>query len=161
LLQEAVEAARRLAGVWAALSDRSRPVAERLAGPLPGIEAWRALTEAVESAVGYPAQLLQAMAIDASALESATELVAFGRLARFDDALRVFEVGPPAVLVGPEDAHSLVVANADASGLRVAAQWSLRDGEVIALGDAAAYFATWGRDFLEAYIDARAGDRPA
>src|SRR3979411_1247339 len=50
LLQETVEAARRLAAMWMALSDRSRPVAQRLTDPLPGTSAWRAFTEAVAGA---------------------------------------------------------------------------------------------------------------
>jgi hypothetical protein len=155
LLQEAVEAARRLLGVWLALSDRSRPVAERLAGPLPGSEPWRALTAAAASASERPAQLLQAMAIDASALQSAEELVAFPRLADFEALLRVFDTGTPIVLLAPEAPRELLVANVDAAGARVEARWSLADDEVIALGDAAGYFVTWARDFLEAYIDAR------
>jgi hypothetical protein len=154
LMQEAVEAARRLAGVWVALSDRSRTVAQRLSGPLPGADAWRAFVEVVVSAPG-PAHLLRAMAIDSSAAESAQELFEFEDLAQFEPLMRVFEPGPPVALLTPEAPPMLLFASADAEGQRIEAYWSLERDDVTALGDATGYFVTWARDFLGAYIDAR------
>lgn len=153
LLQEAVEAGRRLVGVWAALSDRSRPVAQRLAGPLPGSDAWVAFTEAVSSAAD-PMDLLRKMAIDSSAIESAKELVEYEGLGLFEAPIRVFAAGTPAAFVVPTPAL-LVVGNVDAEGSRVEAGWSLERDNVTALGDATGYFVTWARDFLGAYIEGR------
>jgi hypothetical protein len=155
LLQEAVEAARRLAGVWAALSDRSQPVAQRLGHTLPGPELWQSFAEAVASARERPAQLLQAMAIDASAMESATELTAFAGLEAFEEAVRVFASGTPSTLSDPATPSGLLVVCVDAAGHRIEARWLLADDAVIALGDATGYFVTWARDFLGAYIEAR------
>jgi hypothetical protein len=154
LMQETVEAARRLAAVWAALSDRSRTVSQRLAGPLPGPDVWRAFVDAVTSAPG-PAHLLRAMAIDASAAESARELLEFEDLAQFEPLIRVFEPGPPVALVTAEVPPMLLVGSTDAEGRRIEAYWSLDRDDVTALGDATGYFVTWSRDFLGAYIDAR------
>ena len=155
LLQEAVEAARRLAAVWSALSDRSRPVARRLAGPLPGAAAWRSFTTAV-AAASDGRQLLREMTVDSSALQSAEELVEYPALARFEAPIRVFELGPPAALSLDDTSATLLVRNIDASGSLVEAAWSLERDRVTALADATGYFVTWARDFLGAYIEGRA-----
>ena len=156
LVQEAVEAARRLSAVWLALSDRTRPVAHRLAGPLPGAQAWMRFAEAVGVAAARPAALLEAMAIDASALQSAEELAAFDGLARFAVPLCAYEAGPPTVTVLAGTPQTLLLSNVDAGGEPVEARLSLTEEQTIALGDAAGDFVTWARDFLGAYIDARA-----
>ncbi|MSQ42237.1 MAG: hypothetical protein EXR65_04290 [Dehalococcoidia bacterium] len=155
LAQEAVEAARRLNAVWDALSDRTRPVAQRLAGPLPGVAAWERFAAAVEAHAERPAALLEAMALDASALQSAEELAAFSGLARFAVPLRVFAPGPPVVTVVAGPVPSLLLSNVGADGAAVEARLSLADEQVIALGDAAGDFVTWAGDFLGAFIDAR------
>lgn len=155
LLQEAVEAARRLNAVWLALTDRTRPVAESLAGPLPGSAAWTAFAATVSAAAADPAALLDAMAIDASALDSAEELAAFDGLARFAVPLRLFESGVPAVTVTPGPPPSLLLSTVDAAGDPAEARLSLADDQVVALGDAAGDFVTWALDFLGAFIDAR------
>jgi hypothetical protein len=152
LLQEAVEAARRLAGVWEALTDRRQPVSHRLSSPLPRADAWHSFVEAAAAARDRPELLLQAMAIDSSALQSAVELAAYDGLANFEAPLRVFEAGPPIVLLDPS---GLLAVGADTGGERVEARWALADDPIVALGDATGYFVTWARDFLEAYIDAR------
>ena len=155
LVQEAVEAARRLNAVWIALTDRTRPVAQRLAGPLPGAEAWAGFAAAVAAASADPAALLEAMAIDASALESAEELAAFDGLVRFAVPLRVFEAGVPTVTVHPGPPPTLLLSTVDAAGEAIEARLPLADEQVVALGDAAGDFVTWALDFLGAFIDAR------
>ena len=158
LLQEAVEAARRLAAVWGALSDRSRPVARRLADPLPGAEAWARFADAVAEAARaeHPAALLRMMAIDESALQSAQELCAFDGLARFEVPLRVYEPGPPVVAVlGGGPTGTLLLTNATPSGENLVTRMTLADEQIVALGDAAGDFATWAADFLGAYIEGR------
>ena len=159
LVQEAVEAARRLAAVWGALTDRTRPVARSLAGLLPGAEAWARFASAVEEAAAaeHPAALLRAMAIDDSALQSVEELCAFDGLARFGVPLRVYEPGPPVVTVSGSAPGVLLLSNSTAAGEPVEARMSLSDEQIIALGDATGDFTTWASDFLGAYIEGRAG----
>ncbi len=162
LVQEAVEAARRLAAVWVALTDRTRPVARTLAGPLPGTDDWLRFAAAVEEAAlaEQPAALLRAMAIDDSALESAEDLCAFTGLARFEVPLRVYEAGPPAATVlgsapGTLLLSSTALPSTALAGAPVEARMSLSDEQIIALGDAAGDFSSWAGDFLGAYIEAR------
>ena len=163
LVQEAIESARRLNAVWIALTDRTRTVARRLAGPLPDAGDWTRFAVDVALAAERPGALLEAMAIDSSALKSAEELVAFSGLASFAAPMRVFEAGPPTVTTTPAASgrtSGLLLSNVDTSGAAVEARLSIADDHIIALGDAAADFATWARDFLGAYIDARGGLAP-
>ncbi|MSQ30549.1 MAG: hypothetical protein EXR64_00755 [Dehalococcoidia bacterium] len=164
LVQEAIEAARRLNHVWLALVDRTHPVARSLARPLPGAAAWTRFAADVALAEERPAALLEAMHLDGSALQSAEELAEFPGLASFATPMRAFEAGPPTVttLPGPAGgdgggAASLLLSNLDADGAPVEARLPLEDDHIIALGDAAGDFATWARDFLGAYIEAREG----
>lgn len=163
LVQEAMEAARRLVAVWEALTDRSRPVARSLAGPLPGAEGWTRFAAAVTQAAtaDRPAALLRAMAIDDSALQSAEELCAFDGLARFVVPLRVFEAGPPLVAItGGAPGTLLLARGADAASDGGAeARMALTDDQIVALGDATGDFATWAGDFLGAYLDGRSAAR--
>ena len=159
LVQEAIESARRLNTVWIALTDRTRPVAQRLAGSLARADDWTRFAEDVALAADRPAALLEAMSIDGSALQSAEELAAFAGLASFAAPMRVFEAGPPTVTAtsGAAGADALLLSNVDTAGSPVEARLSIADDHIIALGDAAGDFAAWARDFLGAYIDARAG----
>ncbi|MEX2446916.1 MAG: hypothetical protein WD734_06190 [Dehalococcoidia bacterium] len=155
LVQEAVEAARRLNLVWLALTDRSRPVAQRLAGPLPTAEDWTRFAEAVERAAERPESLLAEMAIDDSVLQSAEDLVGFEGLARFAVPLRVFDAGTPTVVTLPGTPPTLMLSNVTDGRYVLETRIPLVDEQVIALGDAAGDFVTWSRDFLGAFIDAR------
>lgn len=158
LVQEAIEAARRLAAVWEALTDRARPVARSLAGPLPGTAGWLRFAAAVEDVARAerPAALLRAMSIDESALQSAQELCAFEGLARFEVPMRVYEAGPPMASVqGGGAAATLLLSNVAADGQRVSTRMTLADEQIIALGDATGDFTTWAGDFLGAYIEGR------
>lgn len=157
LVQESVEAARRLAAVWGALSDRTQPVARSLAGPLPDAAAWLRFSGAVERAAAseQPASLLRAMSIDDSALPSAQELCTFAGLVRFAVPLRVYESGPPAATVLGTGPGILLLSNTDAAGALVEARMSLSDEQIVALGDATGDFTSWASDFLGAYIEAR------
>ena len=165
LVQESVEAARRLAAVWVALTDRTRPVARSLAGPLPDTSAWVRFARAVEDAAiaEHPAALLRAMAIDDSALQSVEELCAFQGLARFEVPMRVYEPGPPTATVSGTNPGALRLSNttpnATGTGDPIEARMSLSDEQIIALGDATGDFTAWAGDFLGAYIEGRAGAR--
>jgi hypothetical protein len=159
LLQEAAEAARRLAAVWHALADRTLPVARRLRGPLPGSEGFASMADAI-GMMEAPEEVLRLLAVDESALDSATELAAFGGLSWFTEVVRTAEAGPPSVRVepNPEPGQPPVLwwSGHDASGAAVETRLVLADEQVIALGDATGDFVTWAREFLAAYIDARA-----
>ena len=157
LVQEAIEAARRLAAVWVALTDRTRPVARTLAGPLPGADAWLRLARAVEEAAAaeHPAALLRMMSIDDSALQSAQELCAFEGLARFEVPLRVYAPGPPVVTLKSGAPGMLLLSNVASNGEPVEAKMALTDEQIVALGDSTGDFTTWASDFLGAYLEGR------
>lgn len=154
LLQEAVEAARRLAAVWHALADRTEVPARRLGRPLPGAESFAAMS-AVIAGVDDPGEILVRLGVDASAADSAAELAAFGGLPWFTEAIRSSEGGPPAVIVEAGAPPTLRWSGHDSDGVPREIAMQLEDPQVIALGDATGDFVTWARDFLGAYIDAR------
>lgn len=160
LLQESVEAVRRLAAVWHALGDRSEPPARRLRRPLPGAEAVRRMAEAV-GMTEEPRAVLARLGLGEEATESAEELISFGGLAWFAEAVRCAESGPPdlTVVASEEPGAPSVLrwSGYDRLGEPVHIEVALEDGQVIALGDATADFVTWAREFLGSYVDARAG----
>lgn len=156
LLQEAVEAARRLGAVVEALGDRSVPVARRLQRPLPGVAAWDALAERA-GMTEEAGDLLRALGLGEAARESAEELIAFGGLSWFSAAIRASESGPAAVTVEAGTPAMLHYRGFDAEGAEAAVAFALDDDRVIALGDATGDFVMWAREFLGAYIDARGG----
>lgn len=158
LLQEAVEAGRRLALVCHALSDRTVPPARAMTRPLPGLEEWQAFAAAIGK-FDEPAHVLDWLHVDQSARQSAEELLAWGGLSRLNAAVRVLEGGPPEVLTERDDAGiaTLVLRAYTPTGERTEARLPLVDDQIIALGDMAGDFVTWTRDFLGAYLDARAG----
>lgn len=160
LLQESVEAVRRLTAVWGALSDRTVPPARRLRRPLPGADEVHALAGLV-GMTEEPRDLLARLGIGEDGADSAHELASFGGLTWFAEAVRCAESGPPDVTLAPPEepgrASRLVWSGTDRSGAPVRIEIELEDNQVIALGDATGDFVTWAREFLAAYIDARAG----
>jgi hypothetical protein len=156
LLQESVEAARRLAAVWHALADRSEPPVRRLQRPLPDAAAVGAMAEAVGQ-VEDPREILARLGVDDSAAESASELAAFGGLSWFAEAVRVAESGPPDVAVTPGAPAVLRWSGYALDGRSASIEVVLEDDQIVALGDATGDFVTWAREFLGAYVDARVG----
>ncbi len=160
LLQESVEAVRRLAAVWHALGDRREPPARRLRRPLPGASAVREMAETV-GMTEEPRALLAHLGVSDEAIESAEELASFGGLGWFAEAVRCAESGPPNLTIAPPEEPGgpsvLHWSGFDHAGEAVTIQVALEDSQVIALGDATADFVTWAREFLATYIDARAG----
>lgn len=154
LLQEAVEAARRLAAVWHALADRTQPPARRLQRPLPDAASFAAMATVV-GMVEEPDEILAYLNVDASASDSAAELAKFGGLAWFTEAIRCAEMGPPDVSIKSGTPPVLRWSGHDTGGTPREVVMELRDPQVIALGDATGDFVTWAREFLGAYIDAR------
>ena len=84
-----------------------------------------------------------------------------GHCARFAEAVRCAESGPPDLTVVPhEEAGAPAVlrwSGYDRVGEPVHIEVALEDSQVIALGDATADFVTWAREFLGSYIDGRTG----
>lgn len=160
LLQESVEAVRRLAAVWGALADRREPPARRLRRPLPDASAVRAMAEVIGMTEEARA-VLSHLGLGEEAIESAEEMLSFGGLSWFAEAVRCAESGPPDLtVVPPEEAGAPAVlrwSGYDHSGKPVHIEVALEDSQVIALGDATADFVTWAREFLGSYVDARAG----
>ncbi len=158
LLQEAVEAGRRLALVCIALAGRTVPPARALARPLPDFGEWQGFAEAV-GGFEEPAQILEWLHVDPSALQSAEEMLAFGGFSRLNAAVRVLEGGPAEALMERDETGTatLVLHSYTRSGERFEARLPLVDDQIIALGDMAGDFVAWTRDFLGAYLDARSG----
>jgi len=160
LLQESVEAVRRLAAVWHALGDRRESPARHLRRPLPGASAVREMAATV-GMTEDPRALLAYLGVTDDAIESAEELVSFGGLGWFAEAVRCAESGPPnlTVVASEEPGAPSVLhwSGFDHTGEAVRIEVALEDSQVIALGDATADFVTWAREFLGTYIDVRAG----
>ncbi len=159
LLQESVEAVRRLAAVWHALADRSEAPARRLRRPLPGADDVQRMADTVGMAEDARSVIALLGVGDAGA-DSAAEIITFGGLSWFADAVRCAESGPPDVSVVPSEEPGGVPwlhwSGFDRNGHPRRIEVELEDNQVIALGDATGDFVTWAREFLAAYIDARA-----
>src|SRR5260370_41580798 len=61
LAEQLGEACRRLTAVHAALSDRRIPIARSLLAPLPGLDAWRVLTQ--QAGTFTPEQMLRQLSL--------------------------------------------------------------------------------------------------
>lgn len=158
VVQEMVEAARHLAAVWIALSDRSRPVGRRLLGPLPRADDWAAFVAAVDGVA--PDQLRRALGLDESVLEALEELSAMPALGWYEPLVRAFEAGPPSWLTAPavEAARrpiSLQVVGRGVDGTPTEVSLALTEDDIVALGDATADFTRLARELLSAYVALR------
>ena len=160
LLQESVEAMRRLTAVWGALGDRNEAPARRLRRPLPGADDAERMAQTV-GMIEEPRDLIAHLGVGEDALDSAAELISFGGLSWFAEAVRCAETGPPSVSVEPPEEPGaparLRWSGFDRAGAAVRVEIELEDNQVIALGDATGDFVTWAREFLASYIDGRAG----
>ncbi|MGE3962039.1 MAG: hypothetical protein AB7F65_10190 [Dehalococcoidia bacterium] len=158
LLQESVEAVRRLAAVWHALADRTEAPARRLRRPLPGADDVQRMADVV-GMVEEPAGILQHLGVGEAGLDSAEEMTSFGGFSWFAEAVRCAESGPPDVTVlppaEPGSAATLRWNGYDGAGNPRRVEVELEDHQVIALGDATGDFVTWARELLSAYIEAR------
>lgn len=160
LLQESVEAVRRLAAVWHALGDRSEAPARRLRRPLPGADEVQRMADTV-GMIEEPRAVLTHLGVGEAAADSAEEIISFGGLSWFAEAVRAAESGPPDVTVLPPEEPGMPAtlrwSGFDQSGRPHRVEVPLEDNQVIALGDATGDFVTWAREFLATYIDARSG----
>jgi len=153
LLAELAEAAQRLVAVCTALRDRSIPVGRALLRPLPGSEDWRTFADAVTEA--RPGDLVRAMGLDETAIDSAAELAGVTDLARHAEVIRVHEAGPPVAILEPGDPMLLVLVGHDRASERCELRVPLSEPRVIGLADATGHLVAMARDFLLTHIELR------
>lgn len=153
LLAELAEAAQRLLAVCTALRERTVPVGRALLAPLPGADAWREFAAAVFEA--HPDDLVRAMGLDESAIDSAAELASVSDLARHAEVIQVHEGGPPIAIVEAREPPVLRLVGHDHSGARCEFTIVLSEARVIGLGDATGHLVALARDFLFTHIELR------
>lgn len=153
LLTELAEAAQRLVAVCTALRDRSIPVGRALLQPLPTSEDWLTFAGAVFEA--NPPDLVRAMGLDKTALDSAAELAAVSDLARHAEVIRVHEGGPPTSVLEPGDPPRLRLVGHDRTGERCEFSIALSEPRVIGLADATGHLIALARDFLLTHVELR------
>ena len=151
------EAARRFTAVYGALSDRTRPVMDRLQAPLPGAAEWEALAEHLRR-MSAPA-ILAVLRLDESAAVSAEALSAHAdELGRYTELIRAHEVEPPRLWRErgePGEPGWLRFIGRAQDGAPIEERLPLTEEAVVALADAVGELVTLSRDFLGAYADAR------
>ena len=153
LLAELAEAAQRLLAVCTALRDRSRPVGRALLAPLPTSEDWRTFAEAVFEA--HPDDLVRAMGLDESAIDSAAQLASVSDLVRHAEVIQVHEGGPPVAILEASEPLVLRLVGHDRAGERCEFAITLSEARVIGLGDATGHLVALARDFLLTHIELR------
>lgn len=153
LLTELAEAAQRLVAVCTALRDRTIPVGRALQRPLPGADDFRAFAEAVFEA--HPGDLVRAMGLDETALESAAELTSISDLARHAEIVCVHEGGPPVSVLEPGDPPRLRLIGRDHAGDPCEFSIALGESRVIGLADATGHLVALARDFLLTHVELR------
>ncbi len=153
ILAELSEAAQRLVAVCTALRDRSMPVGRALLAPLPGADDFQSFAEAVFEA--QPTELVRAMGLDETALESATELVSITDLARHAEVIRAHEGGQPVAVIEPGDPPSLHLVGHDRQDQRTELRIALSEPRVIGLADATGHLVALARDFLMTHVELR------
>jgi len=154
LAGQVVEAARRLAHVHAALSDRTYSVARTLAGPLPGAAAWREFAQLAGTLT--PEQMVWHLSAGEAALPAAERLRAHEGLADITGLVAVYEPGPPALLLPPAEpgrAPQRFLLSSSSAG---AVSLSTEEDEAGNLADMAADLSSIARGFLGAYLHGRA-----
>ena len=153
------EAARRFAAVYLALADRTRPVAERLAAPLPGAAEWERLSAHL-ARMDAPA-ILAELSLDESASESAGALADHAdELGRYSALVAAHEREPPLLWRERGEAGGpgwLRFRGRGAGGEPVEERLPLTEEAVVALADAVGELVTLSRDFLGAYAEGRPG----
>lgn len=159
IAQELAEAARRLAAVYAALSDRTHPVAKSLLRPLPSAADWKAFVQ--RAATISPEQMLRELSIGNDALESAQMLRGQPELGELAGLVAAAETGNPMLLI-PDLARRKVaeevwLAGVDADGGAVASSFGASESDATTLTDITADLCTIAKDFLMSYVNARRG----
>jgi hypothetical protein len=129
------------------------PVGRALLAPLPGADDFQSFAEAVFEA--QPTELVRAMGLDETALESATELVSITDLARHAEVIRAHEGGQPVAVIEPGDPPSLHLVGHDRQDQRTELRIALSEPRVIGLADATGHLVALARDFLMTHVELR------
>ena len=151
LAEQLTEAALRLTAVFEALDDRSRPVADRLRGPLPRAEAWMALAQLAATAT--PEGLTRRLALDEEAVEKAAQLRSLP-LPEWLPAL-IEATRAPDSLALPAPIDQLAIAGASVAGERLEVRLAAGEEATVAMADLIADLCAVARGFLGAYLRAR------
>jgi|DewCreStandDraft_2_1066082.scaffolds.fasta_scaffold00017_311 hypothetical protein len=147
-------AARQLTAVAAALEDRSRPVAERLLGPLPGAPAWVDLIHRV--ATRPPTVLAGDFGLGQAGVAHAERLRALGDLAWVTPLVELSERDGFLLGTMNEWRHTWEAVWAVVDGV---AALALREEDAANVADTTAELVAVARGFLGAYLDGRTGGR--
>ncbi|MFN0094900.1 MAG: hypothetical protein ACKVVT_08995 [Dehalococcoidia bacterium] len=157
---ELAEACRRLVAVWEALSDRRRPIAAALMGPLPGAAAW--VEFAQQTATLTPEQVIRELGIGEAGLRAAKHLREHPDLPGLTGLVVAAEQGAEMLLLPLAAADEGWLAGIGGDGETMAASFGVGEPDAAGLADLTAAFCDAARAFLGAYLDGRrtAGWRP-
>jgi hypothetical protein len=165
IAMELAEACRRLVAVYRALADRSRPVAERLLEPLPGVVEWNQFVQ--DAATLSPEQIVRHLYLGDDALEWARLLRSQPDLADLGALVAAAETGNPMLLIPDlarrKVAETIWLGGIDAEARPIASSFGADEASATALADLTADLAGIARGFLLSYVNARrsAGRLPA
>lgn len=157
LAEQLGEACRRLTAVHLALADRRLPVGRSLLAPLPGLAAWRQLTQ--QAATFTPEQMLRELSLGEDALASARKLREQPDLASLDPIVAAAE-GDAALFVLPSgdsrrDPDEILFVGRGPGDEELSVALGTAEGEAAILADITADLTVIARGFLGAYCDSR------
>jgi hypothetical protein len=159
IAEQLAEACRRLAAVYAALSDRTYAVARTLMQPLPSAADWMAFAQ--DAGTLTPEQMLRQVSLGDGALDTATKLRSLDNLGALEPYVAAAEVGALMFLVprtsGARPPANGWLAGATAAGDPVAIEVLFDEQDAAALADLTADLSGIARGFLGEYLDARRG----
>ncbi len=151
LAGQLVEAALRLTAVFEALDDRRFSVAESLRGPLPGAEAWVALTQL--AATAEPEGVVRRLALDEGAVESAAQLRGLPVPEWLPALIEATKAADSLAMPAPVD--QLAITGTNAEGERLEVRLAAGEEATVAMADLIADLCSVARGFLGAYLRAR------
>ena len=151
LAGQLVEAALRLTAVFEALDDRRVPIAERLRGPLPGADAWVALTQL--AATAEPEGVVRRLALDEGAVENATQLRSLPVPEWLPALIEATTAADSLALPAPID--QLAITGTNTEGERLEVRLAAGENATVAIADLIADLCSVARGFLGAYLRAR------
>ncbi len=156
------EACQRLTAVYSGLADRRHPLAQVLAGPLPGAAAWQEFVERAASQA--PEATLAWLHLGEDGLSAAQLLARQEDLVRLTELVRVCERGTPAMLAASDGRRTPIefwLVGEAADGSRVEVPVGAREEDAAEFAALTANLATVARGFLSSYLRARADARAA
>ncbi len=145
-------AARQLAAVARALEDRSRPVAERLMGPMLGTDAWVELIQ--RAATRAPEVIAGDLGLGSAGLAHAERFRALGDLSWLTPLVALSERDGFLLGTVNEWRHAWEAVWAVVDGV---AALALREEDAANVADTTAELVAIARGFLGAYLEGRGG----